>query len=107
MDLDLTIIILIISVALLGVQLAALLHIYNLLKYLKIVFKELGISLKPTQKSGKSQGIRLRKCRYCKYRRTYINAAVTEDNEDFYYRCQLNNQPVMLDHSCDKFEFEF
>ncbi len=106
MDLDLTIIILVISVFLLGVQLAALLHINNLLTYLKKIFKELGIPLSPPKKTEKPPAARLRKCRYCKYRRTFINAAVTEDNEDFYYRCQLSNQPVMLDHSCDKFEFE-
>ena len=106
MKIDLTILILIISVILLGIQLAVLLHITKLLGYLKSVFKELGIPLSMKKKSDKPQAARLRKCRYCKYRRTYINAAVTEDNEDFYYRCQLSNQPVMLDNTCDKFEFE-
>jgi len=106
MDLDPAVIIFLLSMALFGVQLAAIFYIIKLLNYLRRVFRELGIPARPQKTIDKSRLSHLKRCRYCKHRRTYINAAVTEDTEDFYYRCQLSNQPVMLDHSCEKFEFE-
>ncbi len=106
MSLDILIIILGVSIILLAVQIAAVLRINKLLRYLKIILKELGIPITRPKKKAETAVSHLHKCQYCKYRRTYIKASLNDESDDFYYRCYLQNRSVSLDHSCEKFEFE-
>jgi len=45
----------------------------------------------------------IKTCRYCRYRLTYLADRV---ETEFFYKCQLRDQPVGLDDSCHHFTFD-
>ncbi len=102
---DYFVILMIAIILLLIVQIAALLRVRFLIKQLKTalntVNSRLGIfQLKaPYPKS-------LIKCRFCKYRNSFINSVSNEPSEIFSYRCTLDDSRVDLDHSCKNFQPE-
>lgn len=46
-------------------------------------------------------------CQFCKFRLSFIEMGEEKSEpEDFYYKCQLRNEPVTLEDSCERFEID-
>lgn len=48
----------------------------------------------------------LKKCQFCKFRKSFIDLQENENPTNFYYRCAINNKPIQLNQSCKKFQPE-
>jgi len=102
---DYLFVLLIAIILLLFVQIAALIRVRFLIKQLKNALNTINRHFGFLQQKivyPKS----LTKCRFCKFRKSFINSAADENSDTFFYRCALDNTSVDLDHSCSNFQPE-
>ena len=102
---DYFVILLIAVILLLVAQIAALIRVRFLIKQLKITLNTLNNRFGILQQKSvypKS----LKKCRFCKFRNSFINNPTEKNSDTFIYRCALNEKQVDLDHSCKHFQPE-
>ena len=102
---DYFVVLLIAIILLLIVQIGALVRVRFLIKQLKKTLNMLNgrfalVQLKTTYPKS------LTKCRFCKYRNSFINSAEDKENETFFYHCALDDKPIELEHSCNNFQPE-
>jgi len=48
----------------------------------------------------------LHNCQFCKHRASYIKTNASGSDDDFYYRCKVNNRKISLTHTCKHFQFD-
>ena len=103
---DYFVVLLIAIILLLFVQIAALVRVRLLIKQLKTTLNTLNsrfglLQIKTVYPKS------LIKCRFCKYRNSFINStAGGQDEEPFFYQCALDEKSILLDYSCSKFQPE-
>lgn len=102
---DYFLILLITIILLLIVQIAALIRVRFLIKQLKNTLQAINSRFGFLQ-SKISYPKSLTKCRFCKYRNSFLNNATDENSDPFVYRCALDEQLIDLDHSCKHFQPE-
>lgn len=105
---NITIIILITALVLIGIQIFALVRMRQIIMNLRRLIRDIR-----HYRAEKSVKIKrdddhsfIKKCQFCLYRQTFIKASINETSEDFYYRCKYHNRSVILSNSCEQFEFE-
>lgn len=102
---DLFSILLIAFFVLLIIQIIALLRIRMIIIRLRSILNVVAPILQKTQYVHRANQINMRTCQFCKYRQAYIKTTAAGD-EDFYYRCRLNERDIHLQDSCHHFEPE-
>ena len=102
---DYFVILLITIILLIIVQIAALIRVRFLIKQLKTTLNTLSNRFGIFQEKI-SYPKYLAKCRFCKFRNSFINNSNDENSDTFLYRCALNDKQIDLDHSCKHFQPE-
>ncbi len=101
---ELFIILLIAVSVLLIVQIVALFRIRYLTRQLRYTLHTMRQAFGFLQKSELPAEVR--RCQFCKYRKTYMKNNYSGQGSAFYYRCGLDEHPIRLDHTCKQFEPE-
>ena len=99
------IIILITVLILLAIQIVALIRIRSLIKQFKKTLTLLNNTFGQLQKIN-TYPDSLKRCQFCKYRKSFINDPGSEQSNDFYYRCGVDEKPISLNHTCINFKPE-
>ncbi|NOX89602.1 MAG: hypothetical protein GXO77_11295 [Calditrichaeota bacterium] len=102
---DLMTALLIAFIILLSIQIVALIRIRYIINRLRGILDVVTPIIQKTQYVQRSKQINMRVCQFCKNRQTYIKTTASGE-EDFYYRCKLNDRKIDLTDSCKRFELE-
>ena len=102
---DVLFVILLIAVSvLLIIQIIALVRIRYFIRQLRYALHAMQRAFGILQNSELPPAVR--RCQFCKHRKTYMKNNFSGQGSAFYYRCGLDEHPIRLDHTCKKFEPE-
>ena len=91
-------------IVLLILQIVTLLRIRRFMGHLRKVLAQLA------NRKGYQENLPLPKelnnCQFCKHRATYIKTDASGNDDDFYYRCKVNNRKINLTSTCKHFQFD-
>ncbi len=90
---------------LLIIQIIALIRIRMIIIRLRSIMNVVTPILQKAQFVHRANKINTHTCQFCKYRQAYIKTTASGE-EDFYYRCKLNNRDIHLNDSCTFFEVD-
>lgn len=92
-------------ILLLVVQIAALLRVRSLIRQLKTILLafNFGIQISGNQNHYPKN---IKKCQFCKFRKSYLSNQPESDVDAFYYLCTLSAKSIDLNQSCNHFQPE-
>jgi len=104
MSIDVSIAIIVVLIILLLLQLSVLFFVKKFISRLSLLLSKISPKTKPTSKKTIRYNS-LSTCQNCQFRQTYLTSE-TEDIIIFTYKCKFDDNEIMLEDSCSKFELE-
>ena len=102
---DLLTALLIAFIILLVVQIIALIRIRFIIVRLRSILNVITPILEKSYYVRRANQVNMHTCQFCKYRQAYIKTTASGE-EDFYYRCKINDKTIKLSDSCPFFDPE-
>ena len=90
---DYFLVLLILVILLLIAQIVSLIRIRYLIKQLKKALTLMGRALEMNSHIS-TFPTPLKKCQFCKFRKSFIEPQENENPTSFYYQCAINNKPI-------------